>query len=187
MKHGLLWISAVLLVWACGLINRPLKPTSTTAVPPTMEASNALSATATSVRTSAPATLPSPSASDTPNTFAGLPDFYGNVQDMSQYLNPNGLPVADWQGVPIMPQATAAQDFNNGVYSYKATATLKQASAFYSSASIAGDPPLPPMSTGSGGSGSLAAHDATFIYPNLLIFIRSYDFDVGHVIVVISK
>ncbi len=43
------------------------------------------------------------------------------IPDVSQYLNPTGAPVSTWNDIPIMPQATAGQQFNSSTYSFKAT------------------------------------------------------------------
>jgi len=53
-----------------------------------------------------------------------MPDF-GNM------FNPQGEPVAEWNGIPIMPQATAGQEHDIGNYSFKFTGTTKEAQDFY--------------------------------------------------------
>ncbi len=45
-------------------------------------------------------------------------------------FNPQGAPLTEWNGIPIMPQATAGEEVT-GLYSYKATATNEEAVAFY--------------------------------------------------------
>ena len=47
--------------------------------------------------------------------------FPSGIPDVTQYLNPSGAPVSDWNGIPIMTQATAGQEFNNNTYSFKAS------------------------------------------------------------------
>jgi hypothetical protein len=109
-----------------------------------------------------------------------------DVGDITLYYNPVGTPLQTWHGVPIMPQATAGQEFKADVYSYKATATLAEAGQYYTAkaASIG----LPPFhATGYGGTGSLAAHDITFLTQNFLLDIVSLDSDPKHVIVIINK
>ncbi len=109
-----------------------------------------------------------------------------NVGDITQYYNPVGSPLQIWNGVPIMPQATAGQEFKPDVYSYKATATLNQATQYYTTkaASIG----LPPYhATGYGGTGTLASHNATFLTQQLILDIISLDNDPQHVIVIINK
>lgn len=41
------------------------------------------------------------------------------LPDVAKYLNPQGKPVSDWNGVPVMPQATAGQEFSKGTYSFR--------------------------------------------------------------------
>ena len=53
-----------------------------------------------------------------------LPDF-GNMFD------PKGEPVKEWNGVPIMDQATAGQELDTGNYSFKFAGTTKDATDFY--------------------------------------------------------
>jgi hypothetical protein len=56
---------------------------------------------------------------------SALPDF-GNMFD------PQGEPVAEWNGIPIMSQATTGQEFaDTNTYSFKADATVKDATDFY--------------------------------------------------------
>lgn len=54
-----------------------------------------------------------------------MPDF-GNM------FNPQGEPVSEWNGIPIMTQATAGQEHDKSNYSFKFTGTAKEASDFYS-------------------------------------------------------
>jgi hypothetical protein len=55
---------------------------------------------------------------------SALPDF-GNMFD------PQGEPVAEWGGIPIMSQATAGQEHDKSNYSFKFTGTAKEAQDFY--------------------------------------------------------
>lgn len=55
---------------------------------------------------------------------SALPDF-GNMFD------PQGEPVAEWNGIPIMSQATAGQEHDSSNYSFKFTGPAKEASDFY--------------------------------------------------------
>ena len=57
-----------------------------------------------------------------------MPDF-GNM------FNPQGEPVSEWNGIPVMSQATAGQEFaDTKTYSFKADATVKEAQDFYNDA-----------------------------------------------------
>ncbi len=50
---------------------------------------------------------------------AGVP----NMPDVTGYLNPTGAPVKEWNGIPVMPQAKAGQEFNKTTYSFNVGAT----------------------------------------------------------------
>ncbi len=54
-----------------------------------------------------------------------------SMPDVSTYLNPTGQPASNWNNVPIMPQATAGQEFNSTTYSYKIDANVADIQTFY--------------------------------------------------------
>ena len=58
-----------------------------------------------------------------------------NFGDM---FNPQGEPVAEWNGIPIMSQATAGQEHDANNYSFKFTGTAKEASDFYNNNTMNG-------------------------------------------------
>jgi hypothetical protein len=41
------------------------------------------------------------------------------LPDVTKYLNPQGSPVSEWNGIPIMTQATAGEEFSKNTYSYR--------------------------------------------------------------------
>jgi hypothetical protein len=49
----------------------------------------------------------------------------------SDILNPVGAPLAEWEGIPIMPQAIAGQKYLDGSYSYTISASMDEAQKFY--------------------------------------------------------
>jgi hypothetical protein len=64
------------------------------------------------------------------NPIAGAKDLAATAQalasaipsglpDVSKYLNPQGSPVSEWNGIPIMTQATAGEEFSKNTYSYR--------------------------------------------------------------------
>ena len=83
----------ILASLACGLITNPIN-----------DAKN-LAATAQAIATSMPI-----------QTLEALPSV---MPDVGQYLNPTGTPVSQWNDIPVMPQATAGQEFNKNTYSFK--------------------------------------------------------------------
>ena len=74
-----------------------------------------------------------PSAAPTLEALASaLPDF-------GSYFDPEGTPVSVWNEIPIMPQATAGEEFTDTeTYSFKVVATVEEARNFY-------DAQLPPL------------------------------------------
>ena len=62
-------------------------------------------------------------------TFEALASQIAPIGDM---FNPQGTPVSEWNGIPVMSQATAGQDFpDTKSYSFKANATVKESDDFY--------------------------------------------------------
>lgn len=52
------------------------------------------------------------------------------IPNPEEFLDPQGNPVQEWRGIPIMPEAIAGQEFANA-YSFRASATVQQVQAFY--------------------------------------------------------
>jgi hypothetical protein len=138
MKYKFLLVPFVLSILGCGLVTQTIAPIQTVPVPPTTAPANM--PTVVIADTQVPSATVPPAVTATSSQGFALPSMFMNLQNVQQYLNPSGAPVKVWHDIPIMPQATAGQDFNNGVYSYKATAILKQASAFYSQFTPSGMP-----------------------------------------------
>jgi hypothetical protein len=69
-------------------------------------------------------------ASEIPmSTLQAIPSVMPDVQSM---MNPQGTPVAEWKGIPVMSQATAGQDFpDSKSYSFKVNATVKEVQDYY--------------------------------------------------------
>jgi hypothetical protein len=179
---------------ACSLTAGPASPTARLQVSTTTtSASDTPVVTATAQASATPALTEPASPSETPNAQSpSLPLPFANLSGISQYYNPVGQPVQTWNGIPIMPQATAGQEFKPGaVYSFKATAVISQAVSFYQGKmpalgyAINGGP-----GTGSAGTGSNALHNSFLYYFKgsqiILMYILSYDNNPGHIIVVIS-
>ncbi len=77
-----------------------------------------LASTAEAIASSIPSALPS-----------GMP----NLPDITKYMNPSGKPATEWNGIPIMTQATAGQEFDKNTYSYKVSGiTANDVQTFYS-------------------------------------------------------
>ncbi len=96
---------ATLAILGCGLIGNPLGQAQDFA------------STAQAIASSIPSALPS-----------GVP----NLPDVTKYMNPTGTPAKEWNGVPIMTQATAGQEFDKNTYSYRVGGiTATEVQSFY--------------------------------------------------------
>jgi hypothetical protein len=112
-------IALILFLLACSTVTQPIK-----------DVQNAAS-TVQSIATAMPVDTLKAIASEIPvSTLEALPSA---MPEFQAYINPQGTPVSEWNGIPIMSQATAGQEFTDThTYSFKATATVKDAQDFYS-------------------------------------------------------
>ncbi len=108
----------ILFILACSTVTQPFK-----------DAQN-LAGTAQSFATTLPVETLKAFATQMPvETLQALPS---EMPDFEGYFNPQGTPVSDWKGIPIMPQATAGQEFaDTATYSFKADASIKEVQDFY--------------------------------------------------------
>ena len=192
-----LWIATL----ACGLFSRPISPTATAQASPTISSQAATDTPAPTATVEAaaqpsdtPASPQAAPATDTPNAQSQMPVPFANLEGgVAQYFDPVGQPVQTWNGIPIMPQATAGQEFKPGqVYSFKAAATRDEAANFYQSKlpALGFNSLMAGPATGSSGSGSNTMKENFLWYlkgtQTVIFYIASYDSDPAHVIVVIS-
>ncbi len=125
----LLVVVVVVFVLACNFVTQPIN-----------DAQN-LAQTAQSVASLVPIetlqALPSAIASVIPEeTLQALPSAIPSLEalatDFGNMFDPQGTPAQEWRGIPIMPQATAGQEFSeNSSYSFKAPATPQEVQDFY--------------------------------------------------------
>jgi hypothetical protein len=67
-----------------------------------------------------------------PSAIPSLEALGSAMPDFENMFNPQGTPVQEWRGIPVMPQATAGQEFSdNNTYSFKTNVTVKEVQAFY--------------------------------------------------------
>jgi hypothetical protein len=112
------------LAIACGLTSVPIPAVqnllttaeaAATTIPSTGDAAaTAIHATVEAAATSIPATVES-MATSIPSMAPGLP----SIPDVSGFLNPTGTPASDWNGIPVMSQATSGQEFTKSTYGYR--------------------------------------------------------------------
>lgn len=80
-----------------------------------------------------PSLIPSVVSEETlqaiPSAFPTAEAFATSIADS---LDPQGTPVQEWRGVPIMPQAVAGQEFSESdTYSFRVNATAQGVQEFY--------------------------------------------------------
>jgi len=111
---------------ACSLISNPVNDVK--------NAANTAQAVASDVSSFASAmpmeTLEALATTMPLGTLEALPS---EIAQIGNYFDPQGTPVAEWNGIPIMPQATAGQEFDANNYSFKFTGAAKEAADFYDS------------------------------------------------------
>lgn len=62
------------------------------------------------------------------DTLEALPS---GIPNLGNVFDPQGEPVAEWNEIPIMPEASAGQAFDANTYSYKVDASLKEIIDYY--------------------------------------------------------
>lgn len=115
----------IVFLLACNFVTEPLR-----------DAQN-LAATAQSVTTLIPIetlqALPSAIPAGTLEAMpSAMPTLEALATDFGNYFDPQGAPLQEWRDVPIMPQATAGQEFSDtATYSFKTNATVKEVQDYY--------------------------------------------------------
>ena len=105
----------VVFALACNLVTQPINDVQN------------LAGTAEAIATSMPVETLQALSSAVP-TFEALASA---IPDFGKYFDPQGTPAAEWNGIPIMPQATAGQEFDEKTYSFKANVTVQEVYDFY--------------------------------------------------------
>jgi hypothetical protein len=106
-----------LFVLACGLISNPLSDVQ--------EAASTAEAFASSMPVE---TIEAFTTAIPMQTLEALPSV---IPDVGNYFEPSGTPVEEWNGIPVMPQATVGEEFGETTYGYTVPATATDVQAFY--------------------------------------------------------
>jgi len=118
LTRFLLVFVLIVFILACNTVTRPVR-----------DAQEAVE-TVQSLATAMPLETLQSFATNMPvETLQAISSAMPNFGDM---FNPQGEPVSEWNGIPVMSQATAGQEFaDSNTYSFKADATVKEATDFY--------------------------------------------------------
>jgi hypothetical protein len=108
----------ILFILACNTVTQPIQDVKD------------IAGTAESFATALPIETLKAIASQIPaGTLEALPSALPDIQG---FFDPQGTPVSEWNGIPVMPQATAGQEFaDSHTYSFKVNATVAEAQDFY--------------------------------------------------------
>lgn len=118
----LMLLFLVIFVLACNVVTQPINEAQ--------DAVETVQSLATALPIETLQALPSALPMETIEAVAS------NIPDLENfnYFDPQGAPVAEWEGIPIMPQATAGQEFaDTNTYSFKTDATPQEVQEFYDS------------------------------------------------------
>ncbi|HEX5810403.1 MAG TPA: hypothetical protein VFY25_17165, partial [Anaerolineales bacterium] len=125
MSKILALMIVIVFLLACNFVSEPFR-----------DAQN-LAETAQSVTTFIPVetlqALPSAIPAETLQALpSALPTFEALATQVGNYFDPQGAPVQEWRGIPIMPQATVGQEFSDtNTYSFKTSGTVQDVQNFY--------------------------------------------------------
>ncbi len=124
LSKFLLVLGLIVFVLACNLVTQPIQDVQN------------IAGTAQAFATSLPVETLQALASAIPaETLQALPSMAPTLEalatDFGNFFNPQGTPITEWNGIPVMPQATTGQEFDSSTYSFKATATATEAQEFY--------------------------------------------------------
>ena len=118
----------VLFILACNFVTEPISDVQN------------IAGTAQSIASALPMetlqALASQVASQVPvETLQALPSAVPSLEafatEFGNLFNPQGTPVQVWREIPIMPQATAGQEFDGSTYSFKVNTTSKEVQDYY--------------------------------------------------------
>lgn len=116
--YKLLLVSTlVLFILACNLISNPLNDVENVASTAEAFASAMSFETVQALATAIPV-----------QTFEALPSA---IPDFDGYFDPSGTPTDQWNGIPVMPQATAGEEFGESTYSYTVPVPASDVQSFY--------------------------------------------------------
>ena len=128
LSKYLLLTFLILVILACNAVTQPIQD------------AQELAETAQSFATALPietlqaigSQIPVETLQALPSAVPTLEAIASALPDFGSYFNPEGTPVSVWNEIPIMPQATAGEEFTDSeTYSFKVNATVEEARNFY--------------------------------------------------------
>ena len=124
----LLVFVAVVFVLACNFVTQPIQDAKDLAE----TAQSVASLIPVETLQAIPSLIPAETLQALPSAIPTLESLASAVPNLGDIFNPQGTPVQEWMGIPIMPQATAGQEFSDqSTYSFKVNATTTEVQNFY--------------------------------------------------------
>jgi len=127
LSKFLMVLGLIIFVLACNFVSQPIRDVQDIA-----ETAQSF-ATALPVETlqALASAIPAETLQALPSVAPTLEALASALPDFGSYFNPQGTPAAEWNGIPIMSQATAGQEFDTNTYSFKVEVTAKEVQDFY--------------------------------------------------------
>ncbi len=125
-------IVVVVFLLACNFVTQPLGDAQNLAQTAQALATAIPVETLQALPTVIASAIPAETLQALPSAIPTLEALGSAIPDFENLFNPQGTPVQEWRGIPVMPQATAGQEFpENNTYSFKASATVQEVQQFY--------------------------------------------------------
>jgi hypothetical protein len=125
-------IVVIVFLLACNVVTQPLDEAQDLAQTAQALASSIPVETLQAIPSVIASAIPAETLQALPSAIPTLEVLGSAIPDFENIFNPQGTPVQEWRGIPVMPQATAGQEFSeNSTYSFRATTTVQEVQAFY--------------------------------------------------------
>lgn len=124
LSKFLMVLGLILFVLACNFATQPIEDVQNIAG----TAQSLASAIPIETLQALPSAIPAETLQALPSV---VPTLEALATDFGPMFNPQGTPVTEWNGIPIMPQATAGQEIDATTYSFRVGGTAQEAQNFY--------------------------------------------------------
>ena len=122
----------ILFVLACNAVTQPFNQAQDLAQTAQAIGSAMPVETLQSLATQIATQVPVGTLESLPSMVPSLEALASQLPNFGDMFNPQGTPVSEWREVPIMPQATAGQEFaDTNTYSFKTDASLTEVQDYY--------------------------------------------------------
>jgi len=121
----LLLLTLIMFTLACNFVTQPIRDVQNLAG----TAESLATALPIGTLQALPSVLPMETLEALPaGTLEAIPSA---ISEFGNFFDPQGTPVSEWKGIPIVPQAVAGQEFNDSTYSFKVDVTPKEVQEYY--------------------------------------------------------